>query len=84
MKKGKKQLESIKKKALENHYRPVAMIYENKIISIFRSIQDASNIMKIPQQNIGDNCRGNRNSAGGYYWKYINKDIYNTITQEIV
>ena len=62
--KRKEAVRSIKK-ALENHYRPVAMIYENKIISIFRSIQDASNIMKIPQQNIGDNCRGYTYRSGG-------------------
>lgn len=84
---SEKRKEAIKinrKIALENHCRPVAMILEKKLISVFRSLKDASNITKIPQQNIGENCRGNRSCAGGYNWKYVDKDIYNTITQEIV
>lgn len=84
---SEKRKEAIKinrKIALENHCRPVAMILEGKLISIFRSLKDASDITKIPQQNIGENCRGNRSSAGGYNWKYVDKNIYNTITQEIV
>jgi len=74
-----------RQKAEEIQTRPVIMKDENKkILAIFSSLKIAGEITLIPQQNIGEVCRGKRNSAGGYYWEYANKDIYNQVTQEIV
>lgn len=73
------------KKSVEKALRPVALLDdENNILSIFRSIKIASEITNIPQQNIGEVCRGNRDSAGGFKWEYVDKDLFNTVTQEIV
>ena len=67
------------KKSVEKALRP-----ENNVLSIFRSIKIAGEITNIPQQNIGEVCRGNRDSAGGFKWEYVDKDLFNTVTQEIV
>lgn len=73
------------KKSVEKALRPVALLDdENNILSIFRSIKIAGEITNIPQQNIGEVCRGNRDSAGGFKWEYVDKDLFNTVTQEIV
>ena len=73
------------KKSVEKALRPVALLDdENNILSIFRSIKIAGEITNIPQQNIGEVCRGNRDSAGGFKWEYVDKDLFITVTQEIV
>lgn len=73
------------KKSVEKALRPVALLDdENNILSIFRNIKIAGEITNIPQQNIGEVCRGNRDSAGGFKWEYVDKDLFNTVTQEIV
>ena len=73
------------KKSVEKALRPVALLDdENNVLSIFRSIKIAGEITNIPQQNIGEVCRGNRDSAGGFKWEYVDKDLFNTVTQEIV
>lgn len=51
---------------------------------LVRSIKIAGEITNIPQQNIGEVCRGNRDSVGGFKWEYVDKDLFNTVTQEIV
>ena len=48
------------------------------------SVKIAGEITNIPQQNIGEVCRGTRDSAGGFKWEYVDKDLFNTVTQEIV
>ena len=76
---------SLLRKSVEKALRPVALLDdENNILSIFRSIKIAGEITNIPQQNIGEVCRGNRDSAGGFKWEYVDKDLFNTVTQEIV
>lgn len=73
------------KKSVEKALRPIALLNDNnKILCIFNSIKVAGEITGIPQQNIGEVCRGNRDSAGGFKWKYINKDKYNAVIQDIV
>lgn len=73
------------KKSIEIIHRPVVMKnLENKTIAFFRCIKEAGIITGITYQNIGEVCRGTRNTAGGYKWEYINKDKYKAITQEIV
>ena len=83
--KRKKSLLKNREIALANHLRPVAMLDENNnVIAIFPSLKTAESIISIPQQNIGQVCRGNRNSAGGFFWKYVDKLKFRSITQEIV
>ena len=43
----------------------------NKLIKEYSSIKDASIELSIDAGNICDTCKGNRNSAGGYIWKYL-------------
>ena len=47
----------------------------NEVIKTFASIREASNEMKINESNISMVCKGNtsRVKAGGYKWKYKNK-----------
>lgn len=45
-----------------------------QFVNEFISINEAANITKIPQSNINYCCLGKRNSAGGFIWKYINKE----------
>lgn len=43
----------------------------HKIIKIFNSVKEASEITKICFTSIYKVCNGTRNSAGGYYWMNI-------------
>lgn len=83
--KRKRAVKINQKKSIEIIHRPVVMKnLENKTIAFFRCIKEAGIITGITYQNIGEVCRGTRNTAGGYKWEYINKDKYKAITQEIV
>lgn len=42
----------------------------NNILNIFDSIQSAERITNVAHSNILKCCKGERNSAGGYIWKY--------------
>jgi very-short-patch-repair endonuclease len=47
----------------------------NEVIKTFISISEAGRQMKINPANIGSVCRGQRNYAGGYKWKYADEKI---------
>lgn len=53
--------------------RPVAQIclYRDKVIREWGSAIDATREIGVANQNIYKVCRGQRQSAGGYGWKYI-------------
>ena len=71
--------------AVEHSLKPVAMLDKvSNILAIFPSLSIAGSLTMIPCQNIGEVCKGKRDSAGGYYWKYIDKSKFKSITQEIV
>ena len=45
-----------------------------KIIKIYNSVVEASMEMNIKHQNISAVCRGERNKAGGFIWKYFEEE----------
>lgn len=45
---------------------------DNSLVS-FRSMSEAERITGISKGRISDCCHGRRLSAGGYYWKYLNR-----------
>jgi hypothetical protein len=55
--------------------KPVAMydLTTGEIIKTFNTIASAGRELGINQYNIRSVCLGNRNKAGGYGWKFINK-----------
>lgn len=46
--------------------------FEGKTLNVFDSIIEASKQTEINKSSIAKCCRGERNKAGGYIWKYIN------------
>ena len=48
----------------------VLQIKDGQIIAEFCSITEAMNITKINDSGISACCRGERNTAGGFFWKY--------------
>lgn len=53
-------------------------------IQTYESAKQASDLLNINHSNICSCCRGERNFAGGYQWKYVNsdKEIFNIIKIE--
>lgn len=45
-------------------------IKNNKVIKIFNSAHEASNLLNINRGNISSVCRGEKKMAGKYKWKY--------------
>lgn len=43
----------------------------NNLIDSYLSIMDAERVTKIPNANINACCKGKRNTAGGYIWRYV-------------
>lgn len=43
---------------------------DNKLLNVFASITEASNVTGVTLSNIGLACQNKRNSAGGFLWKY--------------
>lgn len=83
--KRKAALKINQKISVEKAQKPIAMTDESGIIlAHFKSIKVAGDITGITSQNIARSCRGECNSAGGYMWKFIDKEKYEAITQEIV
>lgn len=66
------QIKRRRGQAITVQNRPVVQINFNKTkINTFNSISIASKISKVNKSNINQVCLGNRNSAGGYLWKYL-------------
>ena len=59
----------------DNHQKPIAMI-NNKGVTIetFEGARKASIMTKISHGNISSAANGKRQTAGGYYWKYLHKN----------
>lgn len=53
----------------------VMMDKNNRIIKVFPTIKKAQDETKISASNISSCCRGRLCSAGGYKWKYFDKEI---------
>lgn len=53
--------------------QPVLCVELDKV---FKSMREASKSVGVPQSNISKVCRGQRKSAGGYTWKYIEGEKY--------
>lgn len=52
-------------------YKPVEQIKDMKHIAYFDSAKSAGKITGISKQHIGDCCRNERKSAGGYQWRFV-------------
>ena len=82
--KGKHHTEETKKRMSEAHIgKPRPDVSENlskavaqyakngKLIAIFKSLSEAARKTNCPLSNISNCCKGKRNSAKGFIWKYI-------------
>lgn len=58
---------------LPHKEQPVLCVELDKV---FKSMREASKSVGVPQSNISKVCRGQRKSAGGYTWKYIEGEKY--------
>lgn len=62
-------------RAVEKKSIPVMQLDKNKnLINIFSSISEAESKTKVHNPNIIKCCKGERKTAGGYIWKYANKN----------
>lgn len=62
-------------RAVEKKSISVIQLDKNKnLINIFSSISEAERKTKIYNPNIIKCCKGERKTAGGYIWKYANKN----------
>ena len=62
-------------RAVEKKSIPVMQLDKNKnLINIFSSISEAESKTKVYNPNIIKCCKGERKTAGGYIWKYANKN----------
>lgn len=62
-------------RAVEKKFIPVMQLDKNKnLINIFSSISEAESKTKVHNPNIIKCCKGERKTAGGYIWKYANKN----------
>jgi hypothetical protein len=52
--------------------RPVNQYLNDKLIATFASIREAGRLTNINPRNIGSVCKGKRNTANGFFWKYVN------------
>ena len=66
-------LHGLKKKFPNNLPHKAKRVLCVELDKVFESMCDASKITGVPQANISKVCRGVRNTAGGYTWKYIDK-----------
>lgn len=82
-KKGKSLSEEHKRKVSENHYYKGKFgVEHNRSISclcvetnqIFGSIREAEREMNIDRSTIIRCCKGKSYTAGGYHWKYVDKE----------
>nr|DAT54007.1 MAG TPA: intron associated endonuclease [Caudoviricetes sp.] len=48
---------------------------EGELIKVYPSLGKASTETKISKSGIGMNCNGQRNSAGGYCWRYVDGEV---------
>ena len=67
-----KGLENIRNKSNMKNRKRVKQIKDNKVIEVFDSCLEAEKSTGIYNGNIASVCRGDRNTAGGYKWKYVN------------
>lgn len=66
--------QAIRKRSLKS-YRPVIQFSkEGKYIKTWDCIKDAANALHISQGHIGEVCRGERFSIGGFIFKYLWKN----------
>lgn len=56
------------------HSKPVAQIQGGQIIKVYGSVLEAQRQTGIEMSNIAKCCRGARKTAGGYQWKYVEKN----------
>ena len=66
-------LHGLKKKFPNNLPHKAKRVLCVELDKVFESMCDASKVTGVPQANISKVCRGIRNTAGGYTWKYIDK-----------
>jgi len=60
------------------HCKPVVKYTDKKgILQVYESIKVAANANNIHQSNISRVCLGQKKTAGGFKWRYLNpKDYY--------
>ena len=60
-----------KQRAAATSKKVAQLTLDGKVIKIFNSLNEAGRELNISSQNIGKVCKNERNSAGGYKWKYF-------------
>lgn len=56
----------------KKHRKPVAAYdLDGKLVSVFKSIKEASRTLNIADTHISDCCLGRYKQSGGFVWKYI-------------
>ena len=50
------------------------LVYCVELDKVFESTSEASRQLGINKRNIASVCRGERNKAGGYHWKYVDNE----------
>lgn len=81
------QKERYKANSLTGNEVPVDQYTMNKIfIRRFSSMKEAEKVTGVANQNISKVCRGERNFAGGYFWKYsdFKSCVETTETEQVV
>jgi hypothetical protein len=73
--KGNKDLR--RGQARYNYTNIIQLSKEGHLIKEFKSITQAGRELNIPYQNIQKCCKGERKTAGGFRWKFTEKEITN-------
>ena len=58
----------LRKQKIYSHKKPVRCIEKN---ITYPSINDASRQTGIAKEHIGNVCRGNKRTTGGYHWEFV-------------
>ena len=61
--------------AKKRNSKPVAQKENGKVIATYPSANEAGRETGVNFAHICDCCRGERKTAGGYTWEYINKEV---------
>jgi hypothetical protein len=63
-------------RGIESSYNPVAKLDKNtgEILEVYSSVAEATKKNPHTSRHIGQVCKGTRKTAGGFKWKYLDKE----------
>lgn len=70
---GKRHTEETRRKLREIHARPIEQLYNGKRIATYITCREAHEVTGITYSNIVRCVSGERKTAGGYTWRFINE-----------